>query len=123
MRRRAVRRAMAIAVAAGVVALTMAAGAQSAVERPAVATAHEVAPGDTLWALAGRLDAPGADRRELVWLLKQVNRLSTATLYPGQQLILPAGADSLRAARRSPAEFAARAVIVEPPADPRARRL
>ena len=50
---------------------------------------YVVKPTDTLWAIAAR--SYGGDPREGVWKLEQRNHLSSATLRPGQRLILPAG--------------------------------
>ena len=50
---------------------------------------YVVKPADTLWAIAART-YPG-DTREGVWKLERRNRLSSATLVPGQRLVLPGG--------------------------------
>ena len=49
---------------------------------------YRVKPGDTLWSIAVRT-FPG-DPREGVWELKERNRLDSATIVPGQVLVLPA---------------------------------
>lgn len=49
--------------------------------------AYVVRPADTLWSIAERTYA--GDVREGVWKLEQRNHLRTATLVPGQKLILP----------------------------------
>jgi LysM repeat protein len=46
-----------------------------------------VHPGDTLWSIASAHYA--GDPREGVWKLQQRNHLDTATLSPGQRLVLP----------------------------------
>jgi len=46
-----------------------------------------VKPGDTLWSIAARSYA--GDTREAVWRLQQRNQLRSATLRPGQRLVLP----------------------------------
>jgi LysM repeat protein len=51
--------------------------------------AYVVKPTDTLWAIAARTYA--GDVREGVWKLEQRNHLASATISPGQRLILPAG--------------------------------
>jgi LysM repeat protein len=51
--------------------------------------AYVVKPTDTLWAIAARSYA--GDVREGVWKLEQRNHLASATISPGQRLILPAG--------------------------------
>jgi nucleoid-associated protein YgaU len=48
-----------------------------------------VRPGDTLWTIAERT-YPG-DVREGVWRLEQRNHLQSATIVPGQHLVLPGG--------------------------------
>jgi len=48
---------------------------------------YVVKPTDTLWSIAER--SYGGDVREGVWKLEQRNHLSSATLVPGQRLVLP----------------------------------
>jgi len=48
---------------------------------------YVVKPSDTLWAIAQR--SYGGDVREGVWKLEQRNHLRSATLVPGQTLVLP----------------------------------
>jgi len=48
---------------------------------------YVVKPTDTLWAIASRTYA--GDVREGVWKLEQRNHLASATLRPGQVLVLP----------------------------------
>jgi LysM repeat protein len=50
---------------------------------------YVVKPADTLWSIAARSYA--GDVREGVWKLEQRNHLASATLVPGQTLVLPAG--------------------------------
>ena len=50
---------------------------------------YVVKPTDTLWSIAAR--SYGGDTREGVWKLQQRNHLASATLHPGQKLVLPAG--------------------------------
>ena len=49
---------------------------------------YRVKPGDTLWSIAART-FPG-DPREGVWELRERNDLASATIVPGQILVLPA---------------------------------
>jgi LysM repeat protein len=48
---------------------------------------YVVKPADTLWSIAAR--SYGGDVREGVWKLQRRNHLGSATLRPGQHLILP----------------------------------
>lgn len=48
---------------------------------------YRVKPGDTLWSIAERT-FPG-DPREGVWELRTRNELDSATIVPGQVLVLP----------------------------------
>ena len=48
-----------------------------------------VLPGDTLWAIAGRL-APGEDPRPLVDAIAEANGLGVGGLEPGTTLVIPA---------------------------------
>ena len=50
---------------------------------------YVVKPSDTLWSIAARHYA--GDPREAVWRLERRNQLGTATLLPGQRLVLPSG--------------------------------
>jgi LysM repeat protein len=71
--------AVAAVLAAGLVART---SHGAAPERTYV-----VRPADTLWSIAAR--TYGGDPRERVWELEQRNHLQSATLRPGQRLVLP----------------------------------
>ncbi len=48
---------------------------------------YTVQPGDTLWSIA--VEHFAGDPREGVWELEQRNRLASATIVPGQTLVLP----------------------------------
>ena len=48
---------------------------------------YVVRPGDTLWAVAERTYA--GDPRQGVWLLQKRNHLGSATISPGEKLVLP----------------------------------
>lgn len=48
---------------------------------------YVVRPADTLWSIAARTYA--GDPRQGVWELEQRNHLVSATLRPGQKLVLP----------------------------------
>jgi hypothetical protein len=61
------------------------AGSPGSVPAPVV---HVVAPGETLWALAGHY-APHEDPREYIYDLEQANKIGDGTIYPGERLTLP----------------------------------
>lgn len=48
---------------------------------------YRVKPGDTLWSIAERTVV--GDPREGVWELRERNGLESATIVPGQVLVLP----------------------------------
>ncbi|MBI2300434.1 MAG: LysM peptidoglycan-binding domain-containing protein [Armatimonadetes bacterium] len=79
---------------------------------PLTAIRHIVQPGDTLWALSRLTECGRADKRTLVWMLQKVNHLSSAGLRPGQAILIPTGARSVRSALRRPAQFADQATLV-----------
>ncbi len=49
-----------------------------------------VAAGETLWQVAGEVSGAGADVRETVSMLMDLNGLDTAALTAGQELLVPA---------------------------------
>jgi LysM repeat protein len=48
---------------------------------------YVVRPGDTLWSVAERTYS--GDPREGVWKLEQRNHLASATISPGEKLVVP----------------------------------
>lgn len=48
---------------------------------------YVVRSGDTLWTIAARTYA--GDPREGVWLIQQRNHLGSATITPGEKIVLP----------------------------------
>jgi LysM repeat protein len=48
---------------------------------------YVVRPGDTLWAVAQRTYS--GDPREGIWELEQRNHLASATIVPGEKLVVP----------------------------------
>ncbi len=48
---------------------------------------YVVRPGDTLWTIAQRMY--GGDPRQGVWEIQQRNHLASATISPGEKLVLP----------------------------------
>lgn len=57
--------------------------------RPAAQIRYVVAPGDTLWAIAGEV-AGDRDPRAVVHDIAQVNGVDAGSIVPGQVLLLPA---------------------------------
>jgi nucleoid-associated protein YgaU len=53
---------------------------------------HRVVTGDTLWDIAADLTSAGGDVRRTVYDIRQANRLESATIVPGQVLLVPEGA-------------------------------
>ncbi|HWI64019.1 MAG TPA: LysM peptidoglycan-binding domain-containing protein [Symbiobacteriaceae bacterium] len=53
-----------------------------------VTESYTVAHGDTLWDIAARY-AGSSDVRKAVAAIKRVNGLETATVHPGQELMIP----------------------------------
>ncbi len=51
-----------------------------------------VQPGDSLWAIA-RTFRPQEDPRDIVGLIRELNGLREATVYPGQRLVVPIAAN------------------------------
>ena len=48
-----------------------------------------VQPGESLWGIAQQV-APGADPREVVTSIRELNGLGDAPVVPGQSLVVPA---------------------------------
>ena len=48
---------------------------------------YVVRPGDTLWSIAAHSYA--GDPRQGIWQLQQTNHLASATITPGEKLVLP----------------------------------
>jgi Tfp pilus assembly protein FimV len=88
LRRRAVAAGLVLAVAGGALALGFGvgrAGAEIAGSPPA-APVYVVQPGDTLWAIAGRL-APEVGTERAVAALRKA--AGGAALTPGQRIVVP----------------------------------
>jgi len=52
-----------------------------------------VGAGETLWGIAAAGSAPGTDVRDAVEALMSLNELSSSSLAPGQQLLVPVAGD------------------------------
>jgi len=63
------------------------AGASSA-GGAAATSAYVVTPSDSLWSIAQQV-APGADVRETVERIKDLNGMRSAVVYAGQELVVP----------------------------------
>jgi hypothetical protein len=50
-----------------------------------------VSPGDTLWGLAVKHAAVGADPRDVIAQMRMVNELQAADIKPGMVLLIPVG--------------------------------
>ncbi|MDX1690718.1 MAG: LysM peptidoglycan-binding domain-containing protein [Acidimicrobiia bacterium] len=84
--------AVGVAFALLLVTATGATATGDPIEAPAVATVeYEVEAGDTLWAIAETITAPGDDIRRVVFDIQQANDLPDSVILPGQVLILPTG--------------------------------
>lgn len=57
---------------------------------PGVDYVITVQPGDTLWQIAAVYGDERRDIRDVIYHIKRQNHLSTADIYPGQVLIIPA---------------------------------
>ncbi|MCX6373450.1 MAG: LysM peptidoglycan-binding domain-containing protein [Actinobacteria bacterium] len=50
---------------------------------------YVVSSGDTLWGIAGREYGSDVDLRRAIYRIREVNRLETSTVSPGDRLTLP----------------------------------
>lgn len=76
-----------VALVGGVLLMGRTAEAGSVVA-PVPATYRVVTPGETLWKIAGEV-APGADRRDTVSDIMELNALSSAEVFAGQRIAVP----------------------------------
>lgn len=56
---------------------------------PVVFTEYVVTVGDTLWEIAATVTPAGESTRSTVYELRELNRLESSDLRPGQVLLLP----------------------------------
>lgn len=89
-RGRAVLSAVAVLVTLGAVFTAQRADAEGAGAATAVVT-HTVVAGETLWAIASSVAAPGEDLRDVVDRIMELNGLQDGGLRSGQQILVPAG--------------------------------
>ena len=79
---------MAIAAATGMA--VMGGGAlASTPELPQQVVLHTVSEGDNLWSLAEGIALPGEDLRDVVELIIDVNGRASASLWAGEQIMIP----------------------------------
>lgn len=76
-------------LASGVVATGQFADAADSAPAGPVTAVVVVQPGESLWSIAQSI-APGADPREMVLRLRELNGLGSAVVVPGQSLVVPA---------------------------------
>lgn len=51
---------------------------------------YVVAPGDTLWEIAGEVSGGEGDVRRVIAQIRRLNALDGAVIHPGQRLLVPA---------------------------------
>lgn len=66
-------------------------GGSADAEGPTSVIEYVVAPGDTLWEIAGGLTEPGGDVRPLVSDIVELSGVENGIIIPGQILLLPGG--------------------------------
>lgn len=89
-RGRVVVSALALLVALAAALWAQPAGADAPSEPIAVRT-HVVVAGETMWQIAAAVAEPGADVRDVVDELVELNGLSGSGLAAGQQILVPVG--------------------------------
>lgn len=50
---------------------------------------YEVKKGDTLWSISEEYNGGKRDHRQAIFNIQERNDLETATIYPGQQILVP----------------------------------
>ncbi|SNT04916.1 LysM domain-containing protein [Micrococcales bacterium KH10] len=59
------------------------------VAEPIPVTVHTISGGETLWEIAVSVTEPGADVRDVLLEISELNRLEGSYIVPGQRLVLP----------------------------------
>lgn len=90
-RRRSVRYLVPPKVVAVLLAIAVSSVLMTSVQadQPVAVTSYTVETGDTIWNIAATVE--GADVRETVATIRDLNGLSGSTIHPGQILSVPAG--------------------------------
>jgi LysM repeat protein len=86
-RARTLRLLMLVLVLVGLVVAPRTVFTMGHTEAPAHTT-YTVAESETLWEIASRYSG-GQDVRDVIYAIKQANHLKTATVQPGQTLVIP----------------------------------
>jgi predicted Zn-dependent protease len=79
-----------IAVMLSIAAVSLFATAVQA-DQPLTLDPYTVQSGDTLWSIAAEVTDEGADVRETVATVREINELTHSTIQPGQVLLVPGG--------------------------------
>jgi LysM repeat protein len=58
-------------------------------EVPMPSDTHTVASGETLWGIASTLTGPGESTRSVVNEILELNEMDSATIYAGDQILVP----------------------------------
>jgi LysM repeat protein len=87
-RARTLRLVLLLVVLAGVLIVAPRAVYTMAHSEAPVPASYTVDDGDTLWAIASRFSA-GQDIRKVIYAIQQANHMRSATVQPGQVLLIP----------------------------------
>ena len=56
---------------------------------PSKEVSYRVQPGDTIWSIATDYIDSNTDIRKLVYEIREINKLNSAIIIPGQELLIP----------------------------------